>query len=378
MTQLDRYILKQILAPSLIAFFVIAFLAVSNEIRERADTVVSEVLKVSDIMRLSIYFLPTLLSHIVPIAFFFGILIGLGHLSAREEISAINSAGISMKRIMAPIVLMGGILALACMVVQDRVQPLAIAKAYSLMKTELPKRMTVAVLQPGVFHEYAGWRIYFRYRDPLTETLYDVDIVQPDEESGIRVFHAETASLVVRSGNHVLRLGNGYFISPDNLRSSVESQATFESQELIVPSREEGRTPKGQRLGMNLSELLASERQITLDYDDSGSYALGLELLRSRQEIADRLSLPFAALAFSFAGIPIALKRRRGSRAQLMASGIGVLMLYYLLRSSTEPRSLHDLDDYILRVWIPNLILIGFGSTLIWHRERLRSQTSSS
>ncbi len=372
MTQLDRYILKQILAPSLIAFFVIAFLAVSNEIRERADTVVSEVVRVSDVMRLSIYFLPTLLSHIVPIAFFFGILMGLGQLSAREEIGAINSAGISMKRIMAPIVLMGAILSFGCMLIQDRVQPIAIAEAYKLMKTELPKRMTLAVLQPGVVHEYEGWRVYFRYRDPLNQTLYDVDIVHPGEESGIWVFHAETAALIERNGRHVLKLGKGHSVNPDNLRTA------FDSQELIVPMRPEGQTPKGRRLGMNLLELLASEQQLLIDYKSSKSYALGLELLRARQEIADRVSLPFAALAFSFAGVPMALRLRRGSRTQLIASGIGILMLYYVLRSSMEPRSLHDLDDYVLRVWIPNLVLIGFGAGLIWHKERLRFPKSKA
>lgn len=372
MTRLDRYILKQIVVPSLIAFFVIAFLAVSNELRERADSLVIEVLRVSDVVRLSIYFLPTLLSYIVPIAFFFGILMGLGQLSAREEIGAINSAGISMKRIMAPIVLMGAVLALTCMIVQDRVQPLAVAEAYRLMKTELPKRATIDILQPGVVHEYEGWRVYIRYRDPLTKTLYDVDIVRPDEEGGIWVFHAETANLMKRSGRHVLKLGNGHFVSPDNLR------ATFDSHELSVPMRAEVPSSKRHRLGMNLSELLANERQRASDYETSSSYALGLELLKERQEIADRLSLPFAALALSFAGVPIALSRRRGSRTQLMASGIGVLMLYYVLRASTELQSLHDLDDYVLRGWIPNLVLIGLGATLIWHRERLRSQTSNT
>ena len=55
MTQLDRYILKQVMMPCVIALFLIGFLAVSNEIRERADSLMSEVLRISDVMRLSIY-----------------------------------------------------------------------------------------------------------------------------------------------------------------------------------------------------------------------------------------------------------------------------------------------------------------------------------
>lgn len=372
MTRLDRYILKQVMMPSGIALFLIGFLAVSSKIRERADSLMSEVLRISDVMRLCVYFFPTLLSYIVPIAYFFGILMGLGQMAVHEEIGAINAAGISQKRIMAPIVLMGAVLAFGCLLIQDRLQPLAIREAFDLMKNELPKRATVDMLQPGVVHEYEGWRVYIGSRDAESDTLYDVDIVRPDEESGVWVFHAKSATLRELSGRHILELRNGHFVSPDNLRSA------FDSQELMVPARTEIPSTNRLRLGMNLSELFASERQRTHDYEASRSYALGLELLNDRREIADRLSLPFAALAVSFAGAPIALSRRRGSRTQLLASGVGVLMFYYLLRAITEPQSLHDLDDYMLRVWLPNLALIGFGATVIWRRERFRYPSSNT
>lgn len=368
MTQLDRYILKQILVPSALAFFLIGFLAISNELRERADLLLNEMLELGDLVRLGFYFLPTLISFIVPIAFFFGVLMGLGQLVEHGEISAIKSAGVSLRRLIAPVVLAGAVLAFGCLLVQDRLQPWAIQKAYDLLEEELPKRATIDMLQPGVMHEYEGWRIYIGYRDKATRTLYDVDIVWPDEEGGSWVYHADIAKMAEQSGKRVLSLRKGHFVSPDNLRSA------FDSLELIVPVRVKKPSARRLRLGMTLSELLDSEKQLSLDYENSGSYSLRVELRKERQEIADRLSLPFAALAVGFAGAPLALggrHGRRGSRMQLFSSGLGVLLIYYLLRATMEPRSLHDLNDYVVRVWVPNIMLIAFGIVLVWRLDRV-------
>jgi len=367
-TQLDRYILKQILAPTALAFFLIAFLAVSNEIRERGDLLLGEILEFRDLARLAVYFLPTLLSFVVPIAFLFGILMGLGQLVARGEIGAIQSAGIPLSRLIAPVVATGAVLAVTCLVVQDRLQPWAIHEAYDLIERELPERATIDMLQPGVMHEYEGWRVYFAYRDPATQVLYDVDIVRPDDEGGAWVFHAETATLRELGDARVLELAKGHWVSPKNLRS------TFDSQELDLPARAQSPSARRLRLGMNLAELFESEKRRTEDYQNSGSYSLRIELLKERQEIAERLSLPFAALAVSFTAAPLALwgrRGRRGARTQLFSSGLGILLLYYLLLAAMEPRSLHDLDDYLLRLWIPNLALIGFGVFLIWRVDRV-------
>ena len=368
MTQIDRYILKQIFVPSVLAFFLIAFLAISNELRERAELLLNEVLRLSDLIRLGIYFLPTLISFVVPIAFFFGVLMGLGQLVEHGEIGAIKSAGVSLRRLIAPVVIAGAVLAFACALVQDRLQPWGINKAYDLIKEELPKRATIDMLQPGVMHEYGGWRVYIGSRDRATRTLKDVDIVWPDKEGDAWVFHADTATMEEQSGERVLRLGKGHGVSPKNLRSA------FDSQELIVPARIRKASARRLRLGMTLSELLDSEKQLTHDYEKSGSYALRIELLKERQEIADRLSLPFAALAVGFAGAPLALGGRYGrrrSRMQLFSSGLGVLLIYYVLRAALEPRSLHDLNDYIVRVWVPNLALIAFGVVLVWRLDRV-------
>ena len=370
MTRLYRYLLRQILLPSSLALLVIGFLATSNALRGRASRLPAEVVGLSDLGLLAILFLPSVVSYIVPTAFFFGILMGLGRLGSHGEITAMASAGVSHKRIAAPIIVVGAGLSLICMLVQEYVQPWAIHKAYDLLEHELPQRATLDTLQPGIMHQYGDWRVYFAYRDPRNRALYEVDIVRPDESGAPWVFHAESATLKEQSGARILTLRNGHFVSPDNLRSD------FDSQELILPEYGGIASSRRLRLGKNLAGLFETERALTDEFARSPTPSVRMRLLKERQEIADRLSLPFATLALSFSGIPLALSgagRRRGSRAQLFSTGIGVLLLYYLLRSAIEPRSLHDLNDYLLRVWIPNLILIGLGLVLIWRLDHSAS-----
>ena len=250
---------------------------------------------------------------------------GLGQLVARGEIGAIKSAGISLSRLIIPVVVAGAVLAVACLLVQDRLQPWAIQKAYDLIERELPERATIDMLKPGVMHEYEGWRVYIGYRDPATRVLYDVDIVRPENQGGVWVFHAETATVRKQGESRVLELRNGHFVSPQNLRSA------FDSQELVIPARAHNPSARRLRLGMNLAELIESEKQRTRNYEKSGSYASRIELLKERQEIAERLSLPFAALAVSFTAAPLALWGRRGTRSARATVLLGARDLVALL-----------------------------------------------
>lgn len=367
MTRLDRYLLLQVLSPAVLALLVIGFLAASNEIRERAAQLPREVVGISDLGLLAILFLPSVLAFVIPAAYMFGILLGFGRLGTGGELAAMSAAGISASRLAAPIVVVGAVLSLGCVLIQERIQPRTVDWAYALLEEELPQRLTLDRLEPGVMHEYGDWRVYFSDRDVTTHTLFGVDIVRPDERGEPWVFHSDSARLAEVDGARVLTLINGNFVSPENLRSD------FAAQELTIPQQRRAISSKRLRLGRTLAGLLESERALAQQFEHSSGLGSRMGLVKERQEIADRVSLPFAAFAVSLAGVPFALGsvgRRRGSRARLFFAGLGVLVVYYLSRGVLEPRSLHDLDDYVLRAWIPNVVLIALGGFLLWRLDR--------
>jgi hypothetical protein len=66
-------------------------------------------------------------------------------------------------------------------VLQDRVQPAAWKRVNALLYEELPQRATLEVLPTGVMHEFGGLRVYIGGRDLASKTLYNIDIIQPQD-----------------------------------------------------------------------------------------------------------------------------------------------------------------------------------------------------
>lgn len=340
----------------------------ANEIRERASQLPAEVLRLTDLALLCFYFLPSMISYIVPVTFFLGMLLAFGRLAQQGEIIALRSAGISLKRATLPVIAAGAVLTAFCFFVQDRVQPWAIGRAYALMQDELGDRLTLDALSAGVVHEHADWRIYFNRKKPTERLLFDVDIVRPEEDGGLWVFHAASAQVTEGPLGRSLVLRDGHFVTPDNLRSE------FEKQELMIPQRPSADTAGRDRLGSNLRGLLARDAERTREYEQTQSYRLGRQVLKERREITDRVSLPFAVLAVSFVGAPLgvrAARGRRGTRVQLFTAGLGVLLAYYLLRAGLEPNGMPDLSTLIVRAWIPNVVLTVAGVTLLARVDRV-------
>lgn len=349
------------------AFCIFGFLAIANELRERSEALFSNVLQLGDLLRLSIYFLPSLVPYIIPIAFFFGMLMALGNLTQQGEISAVQAAGVSLRRLIFPVVLVGAALTGACFLIQDRLQPWTMNRAFDLIQTELPDRATILTLEAGVMHSYEDWRVYFLYKDPLDKTLHDVEIVKPDRDGEEEVYHAAYAQLERQSEGSILALYDVRIITPESLLLQVESVR------LPIPSATIRSAANRVRLGSNLNRLLELEKERTADYIETGSYRTSRELLKQRREIANRLSLPFATVTMAMVGAPLGARparARRGSRARLFALGLAILAMYYVLRTMLSPSSLFDLRTAILLVQIPNVLLFILGLMLIWRIDR--------
>src|ERR671934_1307994 len=106
MKTLDRYIFKEILFPSLIALVAltfVAFLAFSREIGWLLELIVRQSATVSEIWAISIAILPNVLTFTIPMAVLVGILTGFGRMSSDSEPIALRAAGISMVRLLAPV-----------------------------------------------------------------------------------------------------------------------------------------------------------------------------------------------------------------------------------------------------------------------------------
>src|SRR6185295_13102326 len=109
---LDRYIFREILFPFLIALVAltfVAFLAFSREIGSLLELIVRQSATARDVWAISAAYIPNVLTFTIPMAVLVGILTGFGRMSSDSEAVAFRATGISMIRLLIPVMFLGGI-----------------------------------------------------------------------------------------------------------------------------------------------------------------------------------------------------------------------------------------------------------------------------
>src|SRR4029077_9013999 len=109
MRTLDRYIFKEIVFPSLIALVALTFVAFIRQIGALLEVMVRQSATVPEVWAISLAILPSVLTFTIPMAVLVGILTGFGRMSSDREAIAFRAAGISMKRLLLPVILVGGL-----------------------------------------------------------------------------------------------------------------------------------------------------------------------------------------------------------------------------------------------------------------------------
>ncbi|MBX7257397.1 MAG: LptF/LptG family permease [Candidatus Hydrogenedentes bacterium] len=366
-TILSRYILKEIAVPAVLAVAIIGFIGVANEMRERREAMELEFITLWDVARLAFYLSPTLVAYIIPITFMLGILLAFGRLAQNNEITAMKAAGISLKRLVAPVILFGAILSGLSFCLQDRVQPAAMQHMNHLLYTELPQRITLEMLPTGVMHDVSGWRVYIGSRDAATKTLKDVVILQPKDGQNW-VYYGESAQFIEDASGLKVNMPKGNIVLPQG-NDSVTSMP-FTNLSVSLPSKSL-RPPPSLRKSMALRELWEREAQARKQYEVSKSKSTQDDLRKVRTEICERFSLPLACLAVSVIAAPFAVRAPRAGRSHGFAVGFIILLVYYALRMVLEPSTVKPFAEMLLRALTPNIVLGLAGVIAIWRVDRV-------
>ncbi len=368
--------MTEIAGPAILAMLVIAFIGVGNELRERSEVIEVGLIRPWDLARLVFYFMPTLVSYIVAVTYLIGILMAFGALNQSNEFVAMKAAGIPLRQLVVPVIVWGGVLSVCCFALQERVQPWAWKRVNALLYEELPQRATLEVLPVGVMHKFGDLRVYIGGRDLATKTLYNIDIIEPLPDGKSKVFYAKSAQFIREASGMKLLLRDAHYLLPTN--QDVVGRSKLDNYAFSLPSPDSLKAPSLRRT-LHLSQLFDEEKVLLKSYEEAKAERLPLEdqtnrkleLIRMRNEIAERLTMPLAVLAVSFVAAPLAVRSQRGGRSYSFAIGFLVILAYYLLRALLEAGSLKSLTEVMIRAFMPIVLFIGIGLWATWRVDRV-------
>ena len=375
----DRYIVRQLAVPSLLAMFVIAFIVVSSTVQKQVSSLEEDVpvvrIAVDDALRIALFGLPTLVGLIFPIALLIGTTFVFARMTRDNETTALRASGISLKRATLPIIVAGGALTVLSFFVLDIGQPWGYQRLMQLVFVELPQRVSLGNLRTGEMHGFGGRQIYIGERDSAG-ALHNVVVMEQGGDDSSEVFYADSAVLTTTDGGQSVEMKNVWHMQSGG--GSISTPVHSASAMVFIPSVDRG-PPHRSRQGHSLWTLLTDLRRYEEEYERIQRRAgvdartvegAGSAIKSQRVEIGERLSFPLMCFAVAMIAAPLGVRTRRGGRSMAFATSIAVLVGYFVLRKMVEPNEVLPLPLTMLIVQIPNLTLCSIGALLLWRIDR--------
>src|SRR4029079_17438239 len=100
---IDRYLIRQILPPFILALAICTFVLLMGPMLEKAELLLSKGVPIPTVGFLLLTLVPQGLGVAIPIAMLAGVLIGLGRMSADRETVALMACGVSPARLLRPV-----------------------------------------------------------------------------------------------------------------------------------------------------------------------------------------------------------------------------------------------------------------------------------
>lgn len=172
------------LGPFVLTFFIVLFLLLMQFLWRWIDELVGKGLEFNVILELMAYVSASLVSMALPLAILLSSLMTFGNLGEYYELTAMKASGISLQRIMRPLIILVLFLSVAAFFFANNVMPYTNLKMKSLLYDVRQQRPELHI-KPGEFYNgIDNYSIRINKRDPVSNILYDIKIYDHSQRKG--------------------------------------------------------------------------------------------------------------------------------------------------------------------------------------------------
>ncbi len=284
MKKLHWYIIKSFLGPFFMTFFIVVFVLLMQFLWKYVDDLVGKGLDIKVLGEMLFYASFGLLPYAFPLAMLLASIMTFGSFGENYELVAMKSSGISLYRIMKPLMFIAVIVTLTAFYFANYILPHTNLRFTTLLWSVKQQRPEL-VLQEGVFtSEIDGYSIRIGSKNKKTNVLYDLliyDHTRNRTNESVTVADSGFLRITEDKKFMVLDLYNGVNYSEDTGQPQRRGQETypfrrdnFEEQTIRVKvrgfdfnRRDENIFRNTYRM-LNIEQLRFMEDSLGTDYND--------------------------------------------------------------------------------------------------------------
>jgi len=364
---LDRYVLRELIAPFVFALLLLTFALEIPTILQYGETLIAEGVSWGVVLRVLATLLPSALGITIPMALLGAILYGLGRLSGDRELVAMEACGVSLARLLRPLILFGVLATAATTYVMIVALPAA-NQAFREITFKLLMSRGESKIKPRVFYSgFPNLVIYVREVTPGVGWT-DVMVAESSQPAEHKLYLAKEGRLLIDEGKRsvalVLENGTQHGVNPREPEKYVF--ATFDQTMLVIdpdtvfPREGPLKGPTEMTIAELKGEMVELKKQNLYPHNQIMAWQ-------------KKYSIPAACLAFMLVALGLGASNRRDGRLASFVLGIGVVFVYYVLMYISEAIAKGGLLPYWfawLAMWVPNVIIGLWGVVLIARKLR--------
>ncbi len=243
MKKLDQFILKSFIGPFFAILMIVIFILVMQFLWLYIDELVGKGLEFKVILEFLMWGSCQVLPLALPLATLLSSMMTFGDLGEHYELAAMKAAGISLTRILAPVIAASALIAIAAFFIGDRLVPYSINQIYT-MRDDIGRTKSEIKIPLGTFYDgIEGYILRVDDRNDDSGMMYGVMVYDHTTDKGnLRITVADSGMMKMSKAKDYLtfQLFNGTNYQETNTKRYRDTTLAlqrihFSRQEMVIP-----------------------------------------------------------------------------------------------------------------------------------------------
>src|SRR5262249_43737680 len=314
------------------------------------------------ILRVLLTLVPQALSVTIPMALLYGVLFGLGRWSADREFVAMQACGVSVFRILRPILVLA-VLASAATAYETIVALPDANQTFRQVTFNIVASGAERDIKPRVFYQNFPNRVLYA-RDIRTgggwREVFLADSARPDETT---VYVAAAGRLIIDRAKQTVTLLLEQGSSYTTYSKKPEACDVHAFERIVLDMDANTVFPRAQIVKGD-NEKTIRELRATAALNRQRGQPFNAQLYTIQQ----KFSLPAACLVLALIGVALGATNRKDGKLASFALGTGVVFVYYILLYTSRAAALAGRVSPTVAPWLVNVVLGAAGVVLVLWR----------
>ena len=364
MKLIDKYLLRTLFVPLIYCLLGFVLLYIVFDLFNNMGDFMDAHTPAAQVVRFYVYLIPSALFIIAPISLLLAVLYALSTLTKSNELTAMRASGISILRLMVPLILVGLLFSIGVAAIYETIAPQSAYWTHVFLRSEKNKGdVSVHIASMlGFVNDRANRDWMIGQFDTRVAEMRNITVNQHHPDGSMEKIQA-------RQGNWLD--GRWWFV--EVVKQDYDKDGNPRGRVRFEPRREMA----------EFTETPADFINEIKDPLENPEYVSSREILkfiethrlspeaqsRLMVNFYNRLAMPWTCLIVTLLGIPFGAQSGRKGAFIGILSAISLFFVFFFLMQVSTALGKKQLLDPMLAAWLPNVLFFVLGLVLI-HRMR--------